>query len=99
MCRNLSLTVLAGPILLIASALLTAARDQPAAPVTIATQSHSGQFIIRAAASLSPSAFTRALATDSSLVRLDPMLLTVSCERIKQNLWPLRAGNGAGIVA
>ena len=53
---------------------------------TFVTQSHSGQFLIRGGGGLRSSRSALALSTNLSFVRLDPTLLPVSCERIKQNL-------------
>jgi hypothetical protein len=47
--------------------------------------SHSGQFVIHAAPSLQPAVGSN-LAADRNLVRLEPALVSVSCERIKQAL-------------
>lgn len=49
------------------------------------TQSRSGQFIVRAFQAQAPAPDTVAL-TNSGWVRLDPAVLVVSCERIKQAL-------------
>ena len=53
---------------------------------TFATRSHSGQFIIRGGGSSRSSRSALALSTNLSFVCLDPTLLSVSCERIKQSL-------------
>jgi hypothetical protein len=49
--------------------------------------SHSGQFVVALPRSSSAPARILGLATNQALVRLEPTLLTVSCERIKQLLW------------
>ena len=51
-------------------------------------RSHSGQFIVHAQPDVShPMSVTANLATNRSLLKLDPALVAVSCERIKQNLF------------
>jgi hypothetical protein len=49
--------------------------------------SHSGQFIIHAQRSAQSFTTTSTLATNRNLVRLEPALAGISCERIKQALW------------
>ncbi len=62
-----------------------AAQDFLIGPAPVA--SHSGQFIIHAQPEVGhPSWVASNLATNRSLLRLDPALLAVSCERIKQSL-------------
>ncbi|HWX21890.1 MAG TPA: hypothetical protein VN578_18475 [Candidatus Binatia bacterium] len=59
---------------------------QFALPETTATHSHSGQFVVRATRSSVPGTGPLGLETNRSFIRLDPSLVPVSCERIKQNL-------------
>lgn len=47
----------------------------------------SGQFIVQSARASFGSPLVSLLENDTNYVRLDPTLLTVSCERIKQILW------------
>jgi hypothetical protein len=54
-------------------------------PEVISARSYSGQFIIRAG--VAPAARPLNLETNRNCVRLDPALLPISCERIKQILW------------
>lgn len=63
---------------------LTVACGQFPASNTQLARSSSGQFVIQAAAAAQPAT---ALATNRNLLRLEPGLLTISCERIKQDLW------------
>jgi hypothetical protein len=58
-------------------------RAQFPPPNPLAASSRSGQFIVQAATAAEPD---RLLATNQSLVHLQPTLLAVSAERIKQNL-------------
>ena len=51
------------------------------------TRSISGQFIIYASPQLSKLARSASVATDTNFVRLEPALLAVSAERIKDSLW------------
>ena len=62
-------------------------RAQLVPPQNLATRSLSGQFVIRADRPSVPGTAPRNLETNRTLIRLDPSLLSVSCERIKQNLW------------
>ncbi len=68
----------------LALSLFASASGQPLYPESISTRSHSGQFIISAAVPAADRSLANALASKPQFVRLDPMLLTVSCERIKQ---------------
>ena len=61
--------------------------------VTLA-RSHSGQFVVHSVRDPSPSRMVLGLQRNTNFVRLDPSLLVVSCERIKQHLWrELRASD------
>ena len=51
------------------------------------TRSISGQFIIYASPQISKLARSASVATDTNFVRLEPALLAVSAERIKESLW------------
>jgi hypothetical protein len=61
-----------------------AARAQFLPPGPLTASSRSGQFIVQAASSAEPDPI---LATNQSLIHLEPALLAISGERIKQNLW------------
>jgi hypothetical protein len=50
-------------------------------------RSISGQFIVIGSAENSPLANSRSVADDTNFVRLEPALLAVSAERIKESLW------------
>ncbi|HEX3856182.1 MAG TPA: hypothetical protein VHY30_02665 [Verrucomicrobiae bacterium] len=50
-------------------------------------RSISGQFIVNGTAQFSPLASSPRIAADTNLVRLEPALLAVSAERVKQLLW------------
>jgi hypothetical protein len=50
-------------------------------------RSISGQFLIAGSTENSPLANSRITVADTNLVRLEPALLTVSAERLKQSLW------------
>ncbi|HWH71502.1 MAG TPA: hypothetical protein VNT26_19150 [Candidatus Sulfotelmatobacter sp.] len=62
---------------------------------TFTARSHSGQFLIQAPHIPGSAKAALDLQVDTNLVALEPMLLPVSCERIKQNLWR-ELGMGAG---
>jgi hypothetical protein len=68
-------------------ALLPGAALAQGLPRNIASaSSQSGQFIVQAERLPGPAAATPNLAANPRLFRLEPRLVTVSCERIKQNL-------------
>ena len=52
----------------------------------VSAHSHSGQFVVYARRSSAPPPPVFGLATNQDFVRLEPTLVTVSCERIKQAL-------------
>lgn len=56
-------------------------------PEVNVTRSLSGQFIVTSGKSMSPLATMPLIATNTDFVRLEPALLAVSAERIKQALW------------
>lgn len=56
-------------------------------PDANSARSVSGQFIVNRTAQFSPLANQPALANDPKLMRLDPALLAVSAERVKEALW------------
>ena len=62
------------------------ATSQPLPPVVNSVQSASGQFTVNGPAQFPPLAPWPGAATDTNLVRLDPALLSVSAERIKNSL-------------
>ena len=70
-------------ILLILGMMLRHAEAQFAVPQSVTTRSQSGQFIVRGKG-MAPS--SRGLAEDKNLVSLQPVLLTVACDHIKQAL-------------
>jgi hypothetical protein len=65
----------------------SSARAQPTAPGVFLSRSFSGQFVIQSAPPRLGSPLSGFLDSDTNFIRLDPTLLTVSCERIKQILW------------
>src|SRR5215831_5939881 len=64
-----------------------AARAQLSTSESVLSRSRSGQFIIQAEKALVASSFVSNLEKDTNFVRLDPTILPVSCERIKQILY------------
>ena len=64
------------------------AQDLPTGDGTL-TRSYSGQFIVTGTSTKSPLLELPAVTTNASLVRLEPALLSVSAERIKQSLYRL----------
>ena len=73
-------------LLALAGAWLPAANAQVLPSPGNSVRSHSGQFMIHAEHSSPPPAMAAILATNRNLVRLEPALVGVSCERIKQIL-------------
>jgi hypothetical protein len=63
------------------------ARAQFSPPGKNSARSISGQFIVNGTAQFSPLANSPRIAADTNLVRLEPALLAVSAERIKDSLW------------
>jgi hypothetical protein len=63
------------------------ARAQSPLSGLISTRSVSGQFIVVGPKQISPIANSFAFRTNSELIRLDPALLAISAERIKESLW------------
>jgi hypothetical protein len=63
------------------------ARAEFSLPDKILARSVSGQFIVAGAQRISALAGSPAVATNTDFVRLEPALLAVSAERIKQSLW------------
>ncbi len=59
---------------------------QPSTPVVNSVQSASGQFVATSPSQFSPLVPWPRVATNNNLVRLDPALLSVSAERIKDSL-------------
>jgi hypothetical protein len=64
-----------------------AVRAQFSTPGKSSARSISGQFIVNGTAQFSPLASSPRIAANTNLVRLEPALLAVSAERIKQLLW------------
>ena len=62
------------------------ASGQPSTPVVNSVQSASGQFVATRPSQFSPLVPWPRVATNNNLVRLDPALLSVSAERIKDSL-------------
>ncbi len=60
----------------------------------LSARSHSGQFLVLAQRSVLGNPALSNLETNQAILRLDPMLLPVSCERIKANLWRELGYNG-----
>ena len=76
------------PWLVILFGVLAGSADaQLGQPERPSTRSASGQFFIQDQRSSGPRAPESSLAANRNLVRLEPSLVTVSCERIKQMLW------------
>ncbi len=67
-------------------ALPVLAGGQPSPPVANSVQSASGQFVVTGPAPFSARVPLPGVATNANLVRLDPALLSVSAERIKDSL-------------
>jgi hypothetical protein len=65
----------------------SALRAQLSLPGTFLSRSVSGQFLIQGSAGSHGAASAGLLENNTNFVRLDPTLLTVSCERIKQLVW------------
>ena len=63
------------------------ARAEFSLPDKILARSISGQFIVAGAQQISALAGSPAVVTNTDFVRLEPALLAVSAERIKQSLW------------
>jgi hypothetical protein len=63
------------------------ARAQLLTPDRNSARSVSGQFIVKGTPQFSPLARSPRIAADTNLVRLDPALLVVSAERLKESLW------------
>jgi hypothetical protein len=72
---------------LAASVSLDAVDAQPGTTGVFLSRSVSGQFIIQSAPASFGSPLVSFIENDTNFVRLDPTLLTISCERIKQILW------------
>jgi hypothetical protein len=66
---------------------LNKAHAQLATPGVFLSRSVSGEFIIQSAPASFGSPLVSFIENDTNFVRLDPTLLTISCERIKQILW------------
>jgi hypothetical protein len=78
--------VLALAIAILLSAWRDVATAQPAGTDLISVRSHSGQFIVYAGRAIATPPPATGLTTNQDFVRLEPTLVTVSCERIKQAL-------------
>ncbi len=78
--KRIIVMVVASVVLENAGAQFVPGRQTPA-------QSASGQFIVRGSQSTEVSPALSGLATDTNYILLQPALLAVSCERIKQKLW------------
>ena len=78
--------LLALAIAVLLGALRGVATAQPAGSDLVSVRSYSGQFIVYAGRSSAPLPLASGLATNQDFVRLEPTLVTVSCERIKQAL-------------
>src|SRR5579885_1874085 len=74
----------------VAAALLLitgAGRAQVNLQPVLFSRSVSGQFLVQSVSRMSTSPLASYLENDTNFIRLDPTLLTVSCERIKQLVW------------
>lgn len=60
---------------------------QQGLPNVFLSRSVSGQFVVQSSPTVSASVLATYLENDTNFIRLDPTLLPVSCERIKQVLW------------
>jgi hypothetical protein len=65
----------------------SSASAQFSTPDKNSARSVSGQFIVHGTSQFSPLARSPRVAADTNLVRLEPALLVVSAERIKESLW------------
>jgi hypothetical protein len=74
---------------------LGSALGQPLPARLPIVSSFSGQFVLQAAAASQPSKSTERLETNQTYIRLEPAVLAVSCERIKQLLWRQLGVSGA----
>jgi len=88
-CAGLTLERLAASTLLFSALLFPAvARAQMPLPDSTTTRSSaSGQFVVISANAVPPSARPPIAITNAGFIRLEPALLAVSAERIKQTLW------------
>jgi hypothetical protein len=74
-------------VLVCALFLSLSARAQSSAPGEISLTSISGQFIVSGALEISPLARLTSISENTNLLRLQPALLVVAAERIKESLW------------
>jgi len=75
-------------LLAVVAALLGVSEAQTPPPgVNFSTRSYSGQFVVHAPRAGTDAALIARLTADPNYLQLDPSLLVVSCERIKQLLW------------
>ncbi len=65
----------------------TEVRAETSLPGQSAAQSFTGQFDVFAASQVSPLSRSPAVATNTELIQLEPALLAVSAERIKDSIW------------
>jgi hypothetical protein len=72
---------------LVALFLASQACGQVVPPGSVLARSHSGQFLVQGRPFGSLPGISPNLSTNQNLLSLDPTLVTVSCERIKQLLW------------
>ena len=88
-CAGLTLERFAASTLLFSALLFPAvARAQMPLPDSTTTRSSaSGQFVVISANAVPPSARPPIAITNAGFIRLEPALLAVSAERIKQTLW------------
>lgn len=82
-CRRLAGGVLLGGFLFCAAV----HAQSPVGLDLSVTRSVSGQFIISGGGGFSPLADSPKIAGDTNLVRLEPAMLSVTAERVKQSLW------------
>lgn len=95
--KLLQLCAVALPAALFASPVCAA--PAPAAVAVLEaglTRSSSGQFIIRDQRQRGPSALAGSLVTNAQFMALDPTVLPVSCERLKQDVWRFLGITAAG---
>jgi len=75
------------PLLILLALLGTTRAQMPAQEPAVVTRSYSGQFLVRTPGTPTDTRLATQLIADGNYVQLDPSLLVVSSERIKQLLW------------
>ncbi len=75
------------PVVLIGALLAGSAMGQTGFRQPIAVHSQSGQFVVSRATATAPNPLASVLTTNRQVLEVDPTLLVVSCERVKQAVW------------